>query len=107
MTYEQPTQFCTPASLIEAFTRERRYLFNVTPKTLVWYGTSFKAFGPVLEQSYASGAALKVALIGHIGVLRERNQSVSVNTYLRCIRPFLNWAHKEGHIKDPVNLSSL
>jgi hypothetical protein len=32
------------SSLFERFLRERRYLKNVTPKTVVWYQTAFLAF---------------------------------------------------------------
>jgi integrase/recombinase XerD len=91
----------------DAFIRERRYLKNVSTKTLLWYRDSFKAFEPVLGQSYDSSGFLKGAIISQIGVLRERNKAVSVNTYLRCIKAFLNWAHEEGHLKEKVKLASL
>jgi hypothetical protein len=32
------------SALFERFLRERRYLKNVTPKTVVWYETAFQAF---------------------------------------------------------------
>ena len=31
-------------ALFERFLRERQYLKNVTPKTLVWYESAWKAF---------------------------------------------------------------
>jgi hypothetical protein len=33
----------------EPFLRERRYLKNVTPKTITWYQSSFKAFSAYLK----------------------------------------------------------
>jgi hypothetical protein len=33
----------TLSTLFERFLRERRYLKNVTPKTVVWYETAFLA----------------------------------------------------------------
>ena len=49
------------------FIQERKYLKNVTPKTLAWYQTSFKAFGGALE----SEAAIKQRIIQ----LRDRGVS--------------------------------
>jgi len=34
----------------EQFIRERKYLTNVTPQTLAWYQSSFKAFDEVLSE---------------------------------------------------------
>ena len=34
----------TLESLFQQFLRERRYLKNVSPKTLVWYESAWKAF---------------------------------------------------------------
>jgi integrase/recombinase XerD len=67
----------------QEFIMERKYLKNVTTKTLDWYGHSFKAFcGCESEADYKT----------RIIQLRERGVSaVSVNTYLRCINAYLNW----------------
>ena len=69
---------------VQQFITERQYLQNVTPKTLAWYGDSFKAF----EGALASEAAIK----GRIVELRTRGISAtSVNTWLRCVNAFLKW----------------
>ena len=57
------------------FILERKYLKNVTPKTLAWYGDSFKAFA----DCESPGDYVK-----RIGEMRDRGvAAVSVNTYLR------------------------
>jgi site-specific recombinase XerD len=62
---------------------ERKYLKNVTSKTLAWYADSFKAF---------TGCESRSDYVKRIGELRERGvSSISVNTWLRCINAFLNW----------------
>jgi hypothetical protein len=65
------------------FIAERKYLHNVTKKTLVWYNCSFRAFeNCITEADYKN----------RIVQLRERGVSaISVNTYLRCINAYLNW----------------
>ena len=64
--------------------QDRQYLKNVTPKTLAWYQTSFKAFDRALE----SEAAIKQRIVE----LRNRGVSaISVNSWLRCINAYLRW----------------
>jgi integrase/recombinase XerD len=84
-TYENTTLNRGTVSVSD-FITERRYLKNVSPKTLLWYGDAFKAFGGALE----SEAAIKRRIVE----LRTRGISaISVNTWLRCINAFLNWSH--------------
>jgi integrase/recombinase XerD len=72
----------------ENFILERRYLKNVTQKTIIWYGSSFKAFEGALD----STESVKSRIIE----LRNRGVSpVSVNTYLRCIKAYYRWLGKE------------
>ena len=69
---------------VPEFITERKYLKNVTLKTLAWYGDAFKAFDGALE----SEAAIK----GRIVKLWTRGISpTSVNSWVRCINAFLNW----------------
>jgi site-specific recombinase XerC len=71
---------------------ERRYLKNVTPKTLTWYQQSFKTFDATLE----SETAIKQRIVE----LRSRGVSASsVNSWLRCINAYLKW--KGAGIKIP------
>jgi len=53
-------------SLFETFTRERRYLHNVSAKTLDWYKCSRKAFEPFLA-SVRSEADLLLSVFEAIG----------------------------------------
>ena len=67
----------------EQFITERKYLKNVSLKTISWYAQSFKAFDGALES--------KAAVIARITGLPQRGMSaVSVNTYLRCINAYFD-----------------
>jgi len=75
------------------FIQERRILSNVSQATLSWYQYSLKAFQPALEADFETTAALKHAIICRIGELKSEgrgNKAVSINTYLRCLKAFLN-----------------
>src|ERR1035441_3142885 len=80
MTYEFPT---TSRGTAHEFIQERKYLKNVTAKTLTWYEQSFKSFdGCETQQQYRQ----------RILELRERGvSSISVNTWLRCVNAYLHW----------------
>jgi site-specific recombinase XerD len=68
---------------VQQFITERKYLKNVTAKTLAWYTDAFKAFDGALEE-----AAIKQRIIH----LRSRGVSAtSVNSWLRCINAYLRW----------------
>ena len=72
----------------EQFTQERKYLKNVTPRTLTWYRHSFKAFEGAIGN--------KAEIVERIAKMRERGiNPISVNTYLRCINAYLRWLHIE------------
>ena len=72
----------------DRFKQERKYLKNVTPKTLAWYEHSFKAFDGAIDN--------KADIVGRIAKLRECGiNPISVNTYLRCINAYLRWLHTE------------
>jgi integrase/recombinase XerD len=94
------------STLFERFLRERRYLKNVTPKTVVWYETAFQAFMrsvTVAAPDDLSKSVLQDFVVG----LRERGLSpVSCNTYLKALNAFLTWLHGEGHLRErfPVPL---
>jgi integrase/recombinase XerD len=109
MTYEENK----PISLLaftERFIKERQYMKGVSPATVEWYRQSFKAFAPVLERPYQCTTDLKAAIIEHIGQVQTAgrgNKAVSINTYLRCLRAFLRWAHEEKIVKEPVKLNWL
>jgi site-specific recombinase XerD len=69
---------------MEKFINERKYLHNVSPKTIMWYRDSFKAF----ENATQTLDQVKQRIME----LRERGvKPVSVNTWLRCIKAFYLW----------------
>jgi integrase len=69
------------------FITERTYLKGVSPATIQWYRSSFKAFDGALGS--------KQEIIGRIADLRKTNSALSVNTYLRCINAYFRWLHEE------------
>ena len=98
ITYEETRGICTLAPYVERFKQEREYLKGVSPSTLTWYRHSFQAFGPLLDRAYESQADFKGSVMERIQVLRQQgrgNKAVSINTYLRCFKAFLNWCHQE------------
>jgi hypothetical protein len=50
----------------QQYVEDRKYMKNVSPKTLLWYSDVWKAFGPHLEPFLASGDHLNDALRGAI-----------------------------------------
>src|ERR1019366_8538826 len=79
--------------------QERKYLKNVTPKTLAWYDHSFKAFDGALGG--------KAPITARITELRQRGISpISINTYLRCINTYRRWLHVE-HGLDLIKIPKL
>ena len=110
MTYENTPAICILASHTERFIQERKFLRGVTPATEQWYRSSFKAFLPVLSEPHQSTTALKGALMTRIQALFTNgrgNKAVSINTYLRCLKAFLRWAHEESILTEPVKLAWL
>ena len=89
MSYE--VSEATRAS-VQQFISERKYLLNVTPKTIIWYGCGFKAFEGALDSLEAAK--------GRIVALRDRSVSaITVNSYLRCINAFWKWQGKDWKIR--------
>jgi integrase/recombinase XerD len=76
---------------IRAFLQEKRYLQNISPKTITLYESCFKAFNGATD----SIEDVKERIV----VLRTRNVSpVTVNTYLRHIKCFYKWKGKDWKI---------
>jgi len=104
----------TLTSLFEQFLRERRYLKNVSPKTIEWYETAWKGF----LATQPSGLALSVIerpdvltrqhLNAFVVGLRDRGvRPVTVNTWLRAINAYCRWLHDEGVLGERVSLRPL
>jgi hypothetical protein len=50
--------------LIEEFIRERTYFKNVSPKTVIWYRSSFQAFEGAMEARPPSARGLEASANG-------------------------------------------
>jgi integrase/recombinase XerD len=96
------------AQLYDLFTQERRYLKNVSPKTLEWYQCSFRAFHPHLQGTPCEPQALRQALKAAVMALAvSRLQPCSVNDYLRAMNAFLRWCAEEAHLPELIKLDYL
>jgi integrase/recombinase XerD len=91
--------------LFDQFLKERRFLKNVTPKTLTWYGVAFRNYRAVVPgDDLPSKASLQTLVIA----LRERSiRPVTVNTYIAAMNAFCVWLHQEGQLGAPVKLQKL
>ena len=90
-------------TLFKQFLDERRFLHNVTPSTIEWYETAFKA----LQRTSGQAAPLitKSSLQGFVVAMRQRNvKPVSVNTYIKALNAFCRWLHAESHHADRIEL---
>ena len=80
--------------LFAEFIQHRVYLKGVSPQTVVWYNSAFKAFDGALDS--------KQSVVTRIAALIHRGLShVSVNSHLRCINAYLNWLHTDQTSSDP------
>ena len=93
---ESSTASLSIVALSAAFVSERRYLQNVSPKTLEWYKCSFKAFEP-----YLSGVAIKMNFGAPCG---RPSSPTSINDYARCMNAFLKWLVEEEHVSEHIKI---
>lgn len=85
--------------LFNEFIRERTFIYNVSPHTIVHYKQIYRAFDSTGAFKNLSKNSLSESLIA----LRERGVSIgALNTYISGINTFLNWLHTE---KDYPKLS--
>jgi len=92
--------------LFEQFLAQRRYLKNVTPSTIEWYQTAFKA----LQKAHATPTPVltKSSLQQFVVSLRQRGvKPVSCNTYIKALNAFCLWLREEGHHTERLELSLL
>src|ERR1017187_561988 len=74
------------------FTRERRFLSNVSPRTLEWYGNSLRW----LPNESPTQADLNETVIR----MREAGLSAGgCNCALRAINAYLHWSHAGSAVK--------
>jgi site-specific recombinase XerD len=83
------------SALLQQFLNERRFLKNVTPATIEWYETAWKALQR--DQSVLSPTLTKSSLQQFVVALRQRGvKPISCNTYIKALNAFCLWAHAEG-----------
>src|SRR5687767_1180080 len=92
------------STLFEQFLRQRRFLKNVTPKTVTWYQTAFDSLTRTVSVTEPADLT-KAVLQDFVVRLRERGLApVSCNTYVKGVNSFLAWLHAEGHLQDRLVL---
>src|ERR1051325_4351822 len=93
--------------LIEQFVKEKRFLKNVTQKTIRFYYQSLKALTRSignLEPSALNKAVLNECVVK----LRESGLSVvSCNSYIRGINSFLTWLYESEYIAEHCKIKQL
>lgn len=81
------------STLLQQFLRERQYLKNVTPKTIIWYESAFLALTRTATSTQPTSWTGRCCSPGS---LRCGLSAVSCNTYLKAVNAFLTWLHAEG-----------
>ena len=85
--------------MTKQFIQERRYLLGVSPRTIIWYQCSFKAF----EGAMSGKETVRQGIVD----LRQRNVSpITIDSYLRCINAYFTCLHLE-HGKEPLKIPKL
>jgi integrase/recombinase XerD len=80
--------------LFENFVREKRFLNNVTDKTVTWYYQSWKAF----KRTVGTEKLDKATITEFMVKLRSTGISAtSCNVYARAINSFLSWLYENEH----------
>ncbi len=108
----------TLGELFKLFVEDRKYLKNVSKKTLTGYRSAWNAFGPYLgdvQQETAVKEGVKRAIIAIQKEARKKERPKgqraisdgSINNYITVINAILAWAHEEEHMDRLVKLSKL
>src|SRR5690349_21745387 len=102
---ERLMDLLSTSSLFSDFIAQRRYLRNVTPSTIEWYETAFKA----LQRTHGAEPPLtRSALQSFVVDLRQRGvKPISCNTYIKALNAFCKWLHDEGHLVQRLELQTL
>jgi integrase/recombinase XerD len=89
--------------LFELFLKEKRYLANVTEKTLLFYKSSYSTLKRSLE-----GEISKQSLNQVVIKLRQSGiKTTSINCYARGINSFLSWLYENGYLKEKLRIKAL
>jgi site-specific recombinase XerD len=95
--------------LFQQFIRERTFVTIVTPKTIAWYESAWKAFtrarSAALPRPESALLISRADLQFFVVHLRERGvKPVTCNTWLRALNAFCRWLHEQGEIPSAVKL---
>jgi site-specific recombinase XerD len=86
------------------FVKSRRYLKNVTQRTVDWYQASFAAF----ERFHPSDEYTKSSLNAFVVALRGSGVSaISCNTYCCAVNAYLRWLQEEGYLEAALRIPRL
>src|SRR5580700_10070463 len=90
------------------YVQDRRYIRNVSAKTLEAYGNAWAAFGAHVEPLISAGISPKPGILAAVTALLGRGMKpISVNSYLTAIRSYVYWLHNEGFLKEKFKVSLL
>jgi integrase/recombinase XerD len=93
--------------LFEQFVKERKYLKNVTPKTVIYYRNSWDSFSKFVSAQLPEDLS-RALLNQYVVQLRESGiKPVSCNTYISGINAFLAWLHESGHTAAKLSIKKL
>lgn len=96
-----------PATLFDQFLKERLYLKNVTPRTLVWYRVAFNSYRATLAAA-APPLPTRASLQQFLMQLRDRGiRPVTCNTYLAAMNAFCAWLDEGRYLTERVKLNKL
>jgi site-specific recombinase XerD len=95
------------AGLCDQFLKERTYLKNVTPRTVVWYEVAFKAYRATISDDDPP-LPTKATLQRFVVHQRERGlRPVTCNIYIGAMNAVCTWLHHEGHLPERLELPKL
>jgi len=95
------------ATRFDHFLKERTYLHNVSPRTLVWYRIAFNNYVETLPDNMGA-LPTKSTLERFVIAQRERGlRPVTCNTYIAAMNAFCRWLHEERDLPEPLKLKKL
>src|SRR5258706_15378039 len=92
------------SDLFEHFIKEKRYLNNLSERTLASYKNDvFKRW-----MKYVGGMPTKQNINQFVIKMREHNLATSTcNITIRSLNAFLSWLYQNGHLTEPLKLQQL
>jgi site-specific recombinase XerD len=92
--------------LFKLFLQERRYLLNVTPRTVDWYELSWLTFKRLSTHSLTVPTDLTREDLEHfVYMARDRGMKpITVNSRVRALNAFFRWLHARGATGTQIRL---